>query len=93
MYDGIFGHDNNLGGGGGCKVANILPNKELPPQIPVMPQLRSRSSGGELEILRENLLRKNTRFAKVFCFLIPEIQMLEPGTCQITWFPSVLHYG
>ena len=57
MYDGIFGHDNNLGwgGGGSCKVANILPNKELPLPIPVMPQLRSRSSGGELEILRENL--------------------------------------
>ena len=43
------------GVGGSCKVANILPNKELPPPIPVMPQLRSRSSGGELEILRENL--------------------------------------
>lgn len=79
------------GAGGSCKVAKILLNKELPPQIPVMPQLRGRNSGGELEILGENLPYKHTQFAKVFCFLIPEIQILEPGTCQITWFPSVLY--
>lgn len=72
-------------------MANILLNKELPPQIPVMPQLRGRNSGGELEILGENLPYKHTQFAKVFCFLIPEIQILEPGTRQITWFPSVLY--
>lgn len=51
MCDGIFGHHNNLGNGGGRKEANILRNKELFPQIPVMPQMRSRNSGGELEIL------------------------------------------
>lgn len=44
-------------------MANILPNKELPPQIPVMPQLRSRSSGGELEILRTRL-RKTLNLQK-----------------------------
>lgn len=52
-YDSIFGHRNILEDGGGCKEPNILCNKELFPLIPVMPQLRSRNSGGELEILWE----------------------------------------
>ena len=90
MYDSIFGH-HNLGGGGSCKVANILLNKELPPQIPVMPQLRSRHSGGELEILGENLPYKKHSICK--SILLPHPRNTDAGTWYMSdrVVPSVLH--